>query len=129
MGMEVCSVLAGGRPGHHSGIRAPCPSRFVVTLAGAASPGLECCPCSSVFFRRAGGVRSGLRQGLHGGVRGGLRPGLEPSVLGKVAGQTAVGGSVASADSLGVVCGFGVDSCGGCPVAGGEVIESAMGSS
>jgi hypothetical protein len=119
MGMEVCSVLAGGRPGHRSEIRLPCPSRFVVTLAGGASPGFEWCPGSSVSFRWAAGVRSGLRQGLHGGVRGGLRPELEPSVLGEVAGHPAVRGSVASADSLGVVCGFGLDSCGGCPVAGG----------
>lgn len=54
-------------------------------------------------------VRKGLRQGLHNGLRGGLRPGLEPSVGREVAGWCAVGGSVASADSLGVECGFGVD--------------------
>ena len=71
---------------------------------------MEVCfvPASDVVPPR-GRVRKGLRDGLHGGVRGGLRPGLEPSVRGELAGRGAVGGSVALADSLGVICGFGVD--------------------
>ena len=52
--------------------------------------------------------RKGLRQGLHGPLRGALRPGLEPSDRDEVAGQRVAEGSVASADSLGEVCGFGV---------------------
>ena len=53
-------------------------------------------------------VRKGLRQGLHGPLRGALRPGLEPSVGDEEAGRCAAEGSVASADSLGVICGFDV---------------------
>jgi hypothetical protein len=107
IGMEVCFVPAGMRPGHRESVELPCSCHLVAILVRGAQPRWE--GCSSVSRLRAAGVRKGLRDGLHGGVRGGLRPGLEPPVRGQVAGRGAVGGAAASADSLGVVCGFGVD--------------------
>lgn len=118
IGVEVRSVPAGRRLGRREAVPQPRSSCRVMTLAVYAPPGFEW--CSSVSVVRAASVRSGLRQGLHGTVRGGLRPGLEPSFCDEVAGQDAAGGSVASADSLGVVLCFGVDrvACGISPLAG-----------
>jgi hypothetical protein len=112
--VEDPSVPAGSRPGPREAIQLPRSSCHVMTLVACALPGFEW--CSSVSVVRAASVRSGLRQGLHSGVRGGLRPGLEPSVVGKAAGWSAIEGSVALADSLGVVSGFGVDRDVGGPV-------------
>jgi hypothetical protein len=111
--VEVRSVPASRLPGRRQAVQLPRASCHVLTLVACAPPGFDQC-LSVSFLRAAGSVVGSVKGSMKESVEGSVQD-WSPLFLTNRLVRGAAWGSVASADSLGVVSAFGVDSCGGCP--------------